>query len=166
MTELPQNMVRDLAGSYIVHAPLSEDDILKAADAILAERFFRPERVSKPEDTKRFLVHKLAAREYEVFAVIFLDAQHRIISFEEMFRGTIAASGVYPREVVKRALAHNASALIFAHNHPSGSPEPSAADGNITRRLKDALALVDVRVLDHIVVGGTETVSFAEKGLI
>ena len=101
-----------------------------------------------------------------MFSVIFLDNRHRVISFEIMFRGTIDGSSVYPREVVKTALKHNAAATIFAHNHPSGDPEPSKADESITQRLKEALALVDIRVLDHLVVGSSEIVSFAERGLL
>lgn len=162
---LPVNMVRDLAGSYAVHAPLSEDDILMAAEAIIGERFVRSGHFSKPEDAKRFLVHKLGTKEYEVFSVVFLDNQHRVIAFEAMFRGTINATSVYPREVVKRALALNANAVLVAHNHPSGLPEPSRADQDITFKLKAALDLVEIRLLDHIVVGGTETYSFTEHGL-
>ena len=101
-----------------------------------------------------------------MFAILMLDNQHRLINYSEMFQGTIDSASVYPREVVKAALACNAGAIIMAHNHPSGHPEPSMADRNITKRLKEALALVDVRVLDHNVVGGLETVSFSERGLL
>ena len=116
-------------------------------------------------NVKEYLALKLGAHEREVFAVMFLDSQHRLISFEEMFFGTIDAASVYPREVLKMALRHNAAAVIFAHNHPSGVPEPSQADKRITERLVEALKLVDIRVLDHIVVGES-CVSFAEKGWI
>ncbi|HGP3147634.1 TPA: JAB domain-containing protein, partial [Pseudomonas aeruginosa] len=102
----------------------------------------------------------------EVFAALFLDSQHRLLEYVELFRGTIDAAAVYPREVVKEALRVNAAAVIFSHNHPSGNPEPSQADKVLTQRLKEALALVDVRTLDHIIVGGEATASFAEQGLL
>lgn len=109
---------------------------------------------------------KLAGEESEVFSAIFLDNRHRVLSYDELFYGTVSGASVHPREVVKRALQHNAAAVIFAHNHPSGVAEPSRADVGLTRRLKDALALVDVSVMDHIVVGHGETASFAERGLL
>ncbi|PHS69967.1 MAG: hypothetical protein COB23_04775 [Methylophaga sp.] len=114
--------------------------------------------------TKRYIKQRLRAYQHEVFACLFLDNKHRMICFEELFRGTIDGASVYPREVVKQALSHNAAAVIFAHNHPSGVAEPSQADYDITQRLKSALELVEIRVLDHIVVGDGETVSFAETG--
>ena len=103
---------------------------------------------------------------HEVFACLFLDNRHRLMAFEELFRGTIDGASVHPREVVRRALAHNAAALILAHNHPSGIAEPSAADTRITERLRQALSLIDVRVLDHLIVGDAEVTSLAERGLI
>lgn len=115
---------------------------------------------------KTFVMMQLAQRPHEVFAVLFLDAQHQLLKWEEMFRGTLTHTSVYPREVVKRALACNASAVVLVHNHPSGQPEPSQADQHLTQQLQAALALVDVRVLDHLVVAATEVVSFAERGLI
>jgi len=108
----------------------------------------------------------LSSHPYEVFAVLFLDNRHRVLAFEELFRGTIDGASVHPREVVRRALHYNAAALILAHNHPSGVSEPSSADRRITERLQAALALIDVRVLDHIVVGHGEFTSFAERGLL
>ncbi len=108
----------------------------------------------------------LAGYEREVFAALFLDAKHRLIQYVELFQGTIDSTAVYPREVVKEALRLNAAAAIVAHNHPSGNREPSEADKSITRRIKEALALVDVRALDHIIIAGTQSVSFAERGLI
>jgi DNA repair protein RadC len=108
----------------------------------------------------------LSGREQEVFVVMLLDAQHRVIASEELFRGTLTQTSVYPREVVKCALKHNAAAVIFAHNHPSGVAEPSHADEILTRSLKSALALVDIQVLDHFIVAGTRTMSFAERGLL
>ena len=121
---------------------------------------------TSPNTVKDYLRTKLAGFEHEVFAALFLDSQHRLIEYTELFRGTIDGASVYPREVVKEALRVNAAAVIFAHNHPSGNPEPSRADETITSRLKDALALVDVRALGHVVVGGMDTVSFAERGLL
>ena len=112
------------------------------------------------------LREQLAAREHEVFICIFLDNPHRVIAMDEMFRGTIDGASVHPREVVKCALQYNAAAVILAHNHPSGVPEPGRADTSLTRRLSEALELIDVRVLDHFIVGGSELVSFAARGLI
>ncbi len=126
----------------------------------------RGELLSSPEQTRRYLTTRLRHHPYEVFAVLFLDSRHRIITYEELFRGTIDGASVHPREVVKRALAHNAAALIFAHNHPSGVAEPSQADRTITHRLKEALALVEIRVLDHIIIGDQVAYSFAEQGLM
>lgn len=117
-------------------------------------------------DTRLYLVAKLRHEPHEVFACLFLDNRHRIISFEELFHGTIDGASVHPRQVVKRALFHNAAAVILAHNHPSGIAEPSRADEQITLRLKESLALIDVRVLDHFIIGDGETVSFAERGLL
>ncbi len=125
----------------------------------------RGEALENPAHTMRYLSARLRHYPYEVFAGLFLDNRHRVIAFEELFKGTIDGASVHPREVVRQALAHNAAALIFAHNHPSGVAEPSSADVNITRKLKEALGLIDVRVLDHIVVGD-ESVSLAERGLL
>ncbi|MES1949690.1 hypothetical protein S4A8_02485 [Salinisphaera sp. S4-8] len=122
--------------------------------------------LSAPEATRRYLTLKLAHVPHEVFACVFLNTRNHVIAFEELFRGTIDGAAVYPREVVKAALRHNAAAVILAHNHPSGVAEPSAADRDITHRLADALALVDVRVLDHLVIAARQTVSFAERGLL
>jgi DNA repair protein RadC len=119
-----------------------------------------------PAKVKNFVQLQLAQRGFEVFAVLFLDAQNRLLKFEEMFRGTLTQTSVYPREVVKRALDLHASAVIFTHNHPSGAAQPSRADEHLTQTLKSALALIDVRVFDHLVVGHNEVVSFAERGLL
>ena len=119
-----------------------------------------------PGRVKEFLRLKLARHEHEVFAVLFLDARNQLLEMEEMFRGTLTQTSVYPREVVKRALKVNAAAVMFAHNHPSGAAEPSRADEYLTQTLKSALALVDIRVLDHLVVGHDDVVSFAERGLL
>jgi DNA repair protein RadC len=108
----------------------------------------------------------IADREHEVFVCLWLDAQHRVLRFEELFRGTLTQTSVYPREIVKAGLRANAAAVIFAHNHPSGAAQPSQADELLTRNLKDALSLVDVKVLDHFIVAGHQTLSFAERGLL
>lgn len=126
----------------------------------------RGDALTSPDDTRRFLAARLRGYAHEVFSALFLDNRHRVIAFEELFSGTIDGASVHPREVVKRALAHNAAALILAHNHPSGVAEPSRADESITRRLREALGLVEIRVLDHLIVGDGEIVSLAERGLI
>lgn len=130
----------------------------------LQETLQRGEVLADPAMTRRYLMAHLRDRPHEVFACLFLDNRHRVLQFEEMFRGTINGASVHPREVVKRVLALNAAAVILAHNHPSGVAEPSQADRQLTQRLQEALALVDVRVLDHFVVGDGEAVSFAERG--
>lgn len=139
--------------------------VLEMARRYLFEGLKRGDSLTSPEETRQFLTSQLRDYPHEVFAVLFLDQRHRVIRFEEMFRGTIDGASVYPREVVKKSLEFNAAAVIFAHNHPSGVAEPSQSDERITKRLKDALALVDIRVLDHFVVGD-EVVSFAERGLL
>lgn len=156
-------LVRDAQGHYL---PATPDQILAAARQAIDQKIQRGASFTAPTVVKDYLRTKLVGFEHEVFAVLFLDTQHRLIEYAELFRGTIDSSSVYPREVVKAALQVNAAAVIFSHNHPSGNPEPSRADEAITRRLKDALALVDVRTLDHIVVGSEDTVSFAERGLL
>jgi DNA repair protein RadC len=132
----------------------------------LQSKLSREHALNDPKDTAAFLKSRLCGYQHEVFACLFLDNRHRLICFEELFTGTIDGASVYPREVVKRALFHNAAALILAHNHPSGIAEPSQADQNITQQLKKSLALVDIRVLDHFVIGENEPISFAERGLI
>jgi DNA repair protein RadC len=142
------------------------DEILEAARQVMARRFRRGKQLQSPQATHQYLLHTFAHCEYEVFTVIFLDNRNRLLATDEMFRGTIDGASVHPREVVKQALQHNAAAVILAHNHPSGIAEPSQADQFITRRLREALALVDIRVLDHVIVGGTTALSFAERGLL
>jgi DNA repair protein RadC len=122
--------------------------------------------INSPRATREFLVARLRDRPYEVFCCLHLDNRHRLIAFDELFRGTIDGASVHPREVVKQALARNAAAVILAHNHPSGVAEPSQADELITQRLKESLALVDIRLLDHLIVGDGSCISFAEKGLL
>ncbi|WP_281301805.1 DNA repair protein RadC [Iodidimonas sp. MBR-14] len=156
-------LVRDSQGRYTL---ATADQILEAARQVIDQKIPRGALFTSPTLVKDYLRTKLAGFEYEVFAALFLDSQHRLIEYVELFRGTIDSAAVYPREVVKTALRLNAAAVIFSHNHPSGNPEPSQADRQITQRLRDALALVDVRALDHIVVGGESTESFAERGLL
>lgn len=130
----------------------------------LGETLRRGEPLTDPAASRRYLIARLRDLAHEVFACLFLDNRHRVIAFEELFRGTLDGASVHPREVVKRALSHNAAAVILAHNHPSGVAEPSGADRLLTRRLAEALNLVEVRVLDHFVVGDGYGVSFAERG--
>jgi DNA repair protein RadC len=132
----------------------------------LVEEAATGDALTSPQAVRDYLRLTLRARPYEVFVGIFLDSQNRLLATEEMFRGTLAQTSVYPREVVKAALALNAAAVIFAHNHPSGVAEPSRADELLTQALKQALALVDIRTLDHFVVAGSHLVSFAERGLL
>jgi DNA repair protein RadC len=139
---------------------------LELARRHFAEPLRREGPLTSPDAVRDFLHARLRDLPYEVFCCLFLDNRNRLILFKELFRGTIDGTSVHPREVVRQALSHNAAALILAHNHPSGVPEPSHADELITRRLKAALALVDIRVLDHLVVGDGATVSFAERGLL
>jgi DNA repair protein RadC len=140
--------------------------VLELARRSLQQEFTQRTLFDSPGKVKDYLHMQLAGREHEVFAVLFLDAQNRLIVLEEMFRGTLTQTSVYPREVVKRALERQAAAVIFAHNHPSGAAEPSRADQFLTQTLKSALALIDVRVLDHLVVGQSDVVSLAERGLL
>lgn len=140
--------------------------VLEMARRHLRETLRRENALTSPELTRDFLTVRLRGHGHEVFGCLYLDNQHRVIEFEELFQGTIDGASVYPREVVKRALAWNAAAVIFAHNHPSGVAEPSEADRHITQRLKQALALIDIRVLDHFIVGEGRAFSFAEHGLI
>ncbi|AXV99176.1 DNA repair protein RadC (plasmid) [Ralstonia solanacearum] len=156
-------MARDQLGRYQL---ATADQILEAARLVIDCKMPCGAQLGSPAVVKEFLQVKFAGFEHEVFAVLLLDAQHRLIAYVEMFRGTIDCTAVYPREVVKEALRHNAAAVLFAHNHPSGYPEPSAVDKALTQRLKEALALIDVRTLDHIVVAGTKATSFSERGLL
>lgn len=140
--------------------------VLETGRRHLEQQLERGEVFSSPEAVRQYLVAQLRDYHHEVFACLFLDNRHRVIRFEEMFRGTIDGASVHPREVVKQALQYNAAAVIFAHNHPSGVCEPSRADLSLTQRLKEALALVDIRVLDHFIVGDGIVHSFAEHGQI
>lgn len=155
--------VMDACGHY---SPASAPQILEAARKIVDEKMRRGDSCTSPEGVGAFLCIKLGGLDHEVFSVLFLDTRHRLIEYVEMFRGTLTQTSVYPREVVKEALRLNAGAVILAHNHPSGGLDPSDADKAITMTLKNALAAVDVRVLDHVIVGGNKSASFLAMGLL
>lgn len=140
--------------------------VMELARRALAQQLSQRPVFQAPQAVKDYLQLHLANRPHEVFAALFLDTQHRLVAMEELFRGTLNQTSVYPREVVQRALHHHASAVVLAHNHPSGEVEPSRADESLTQTLKAALALVDVRVLDHVVVGPGRALSMAERGLL
>ncbi|WP_392432208.1 DNA repair protein RadC [Yersinia sp. HM-2024] len=144
----------------------NEDLILQQTQSIIENRYIRGQQLLSSQAVREYLKFKLAPLEHEVFSVLLLDNQHRVLTYQELFRGTLNAVNVYPREIVKLSLQYNAGALILVHNHPSGEPEPSWADREITQRLKLALDLVDVQVLDHLIVAGTQVVSMAERGLV
>lgn len=160
---------QSIEGFTTMAISIPEQNIIDQAAAILdreAKKKGGAKQLTSPMIVRQYLRFAIEAKEHEVFVAIFLDTQHRVIESVELFRGTIDQSSVYPREVVKEAFKHNAAAVIFAHNHPSGQPEPSAADRKITERLKEALGTLDIRVLDHLVVGAGDIVSFAERGII
>ena len=142
------------------------DSLLDLALEVLAQRHRRGEPLTSPEASRAYLRLKIGERKFEVFACVFVDNRHRVIAFEELFQGTIDGASVHPRVVVQKALENNAAAVILAHNHPSGVAEPSMADQRITERVRSALALIDVRVLDHFIVTAEDSLSFAEKGLL
>ena len=156
----------EIPGTYLVTELINEEDLLTIANQIARQKLAKGEAITDKHLAHQALQGLLQTRDREVFAALFLDNQHRILAYEELFLGTLSAATVYPRDVVKRALHHNAAALMLVHNHPSGYPEPSRADIEITLRLQDALALVDIRILDHLVVGTEGVVSLAERGLI
>lgn len=157
----------EVSGRYLARRPLTEEQILKAAQSLIKKKYSQKKLViNNPSDVKQVLPIALSTYEHEVFVCFFLDTKHQLLDMEEMFRGTIDCSTVHPREVVKKALRINAAAVIFAHNHPSGNPEPSVSDISITKTLIDALNLIDVRVLDHFIVGGSVPCSLAELGHI
>ena len=156
-------LVRDAQGQYRL---ATGDEVLNAARQVMSRRVRRGSTMTSPLVVREYLRTKLAELQHEVFVTLLLDAQNRLIEYVELFRGTLTQTSVYPREVVKVALTKNAAAMIMAHNHPSGVAEPSRADELLTQTLKQALSLVDVRVLDHFIVAGGDTVSFAERGLL
>lgn len=144
----------------------SSDEIIKQAERIIEQRFNQQQKLLSPNDTRQYFIFKLALLEHEVFSVVLLDNQHRLLGYEQLFQGSLREVSIYPREVVKLSLRYNAAALILVHNHPSGDTEPSTADCQITQRLKAALDLIDVRILDHFIVAGNQTTSLAERGLL
>ena len=156
----------DTQGLYQAQPTVSAEEIVAMARKLMNRRFAKGRSITSPDAFRDYLQLQLADREHEVFCCVFLDTRHRILAFEPLFRGTIDGASVYPREVVKQALILNACAVILAHNHPSGQPEASEADRSITHRLQQALALVDVRVLDHFIIGKGRAYSFAERGLL
>jgi DNA repair protein RadC len=156
--------VKNEQGLYHVQGCVKPEEIVSTAATILLDELTGREALTSPTDVAQFLQMALAQEKNEVFAAIFLNNKHKVLSFESLFNGTIDGAAVYPRVVVQQALNCNAAAVIFAHNHPSECCEPSQADRTITTRLKDALALIDVRVLDHFVVSRSEWVSLAQRG--
>jgi DNA repair protein RadC len=153
----------------VTHTDLTEHeqfDVIRLAREVLAERYRPGTMLTSPDDTKEYLRLHLADQFEEVFAVLFLTQRHHVLAFEILFRGSISGASVHPRVVVRRSIDLNAAAVIVAHNHPSGIAEPSNADQAITRKLKDALALVEVRVTDHLIVCGRDITSFSERGLL
>jgi len=158
--------VNETTGHFELSRPVTTDEILVMARKLIKRQFVRGKALTSPDATRDYLMLELALLEREVFYCLFLDNRHRVLTIECCFQGTLNTASIYPREVVKRSLQVNASAVILAHNHPSGLAEPSEADRAITRRLIDALGLVDVRVLDHFIIGGDEHYSFAEHGLL
>lgn len=158
--------VADATGKYRARRALTEEQIIKAATLLLNRKIERGFALTSPDLASTYFKTQLRGLGHEVFSCLFLDNQHRVIAYEELFQGTIDGAAVYPREVVKRCMQLNAAAVIFAHNHPSGVNYPSSADIGITKKLKEALGLIDVRVLDHFIIGDGEPLSFAERGLI
>jgi DNA repair protein RadC len=160
--------VKPLNELYATETAFEQENqlIAEAKHLVYARLQTRDQVFTSPQATRDYLCLQLSERQQEVFCCLFLDCRHRLIEYQEMFVGTIDSCSVYPREVVKAALKVNAAAVILAHNHPSGVAEPSEADQRITARLKSALALLDIRILDHFVIGDNTAVSFAERGLL
>lgn len=154
----------ETTGTYLMESPVTEADILKMAQQLARRRLARGAPLTDPQKVFEHLQTLLQGYEHEVFALLLLDTRHRLLGFRELFRGTLDGASVYPREVIKLVLEQNAAAVILVHNHPSGDPEPSQADRQLTHTLKDALNLVGVRTLDHIVVAHEGCVSLAELG--
>lgn len=143
------------------------DEVIEAAKSIMESKITKQNLVlNNSALVKNYMMTRIGSKEHEVFSILFLNIKHKLIAVEDMFRGTLDSASVYPREVLKTALKHNAASLILAHNHPSGEVEPSKADIDITNKLKDALALIDIKVLDHIIVSGFKSFSFQDNGLI
>ncbi len=158
-------IIKDTDGRYTIKN-IDPDKLIQLAADVMESQIVKRDRVASPDEMKVFIKLKIGALEHEVFTAFFLSNSHEILAHEVMFRGTINGASVHPREVVKEALKHNAAAVIFAHNHPSGNREPSEADKAITIKLKDALNMIDIRTLDHFIVTRDSITSFAEKGLL
>lgn len=154
----------ETTGTYVMESPVTEADILQMAQQLAMSRLSKGRTLTEPKHVFSHLQTLLQYHEHEVFAVLLLDTKHRVIAFRELFRGTLDGASVYPREVVKIALEHNAAAVILVHNHPSGDPEPSQADRALTATLKNALNMIGTHILDHVVVGYEGCVSLAERG--
>ena len=153
-------------GKYTVKGLVTNDDIMAMALKLVSRRLAKRRSLKNPDEVRAHLSVKMGTVEHEEFSIIFLNNKNCVLSFETLFRGTIDGASVYPREVVKMTLKFNAAAVVLVHNHPSGDPKPSQSDIRITKRLKEALGLIDVRVLDHFIVGGGHVVSMAEEGLL
>ena len=158
--------IKNEQGLYKVQGQVTPRAIVDAAAKILLEELIQREALGSPTEVVQFLQLSLSGEKNEHFSVLYLNTKHQILAFEKLFQGTIDGAAVYPRVVAQKALEHNAAAVIFAHNHPSGNCEPSQADRVITQRLRDALALLDIRVLDHIIISRTDWTSLAEQGLL
>jgi DNA repair protein RadC len=156
-------LVRDVAGDY---RQIASDQLLQAAQQVLLDRVRGSDVLSSPQIVRDYLRVRLSGLEHEMFAVVHLDSQNRVIDYVEMFRGSVNQTSVYPREVVRECLLRNTAGLVLVHNHPSGSLQPSRADEVLTQTLKSALQLIDVRVLDHVIVAGSDILSMAERGLM
>ncbi len=164
--KLPFFDLCDASGRYKARRDLTPDQIIRAAKALLANRCTRGASFTDPEAAADYLIVHYSERPAEVFTCLFLDNRHGLISVEDLFHGTIDGASVHPREIVRRCIELNAAAVILAHNHPSGCTQPSQADLRITQRIKETLALIDVRVLDHLIVGGDQAYSLASNGLL
>ena len=156
----------ETTGTYVMESPVTEADILQITQQLAMSRLSKGRALTEPKQVFSHLQTLLQYHEYEVFALLLLDSKHRVIAVREIFRGTLDAASVYPREVVKIALEHNAAAAILVHNHPSGAPEPSQSDLTLSTTLKNALDMVGTRILDHVVMGRAGSVSLAEMGYI
>jgi len=157
---------REESGTYVMESPVTEADILQMAQQLAMSRLAKGRALTEPKQVFSHLQALLQYHEYEVFALLLLDSKYRVITFREIFRGTLDAASVYPREVVKIALEYNAAAAILVHNHPSGDPEPSQSDRTLTTTLKNALNMVGTRILDHVVVGREDSMSLAKMGYL
>jgi DNA repair protein RadC len=159
-------LIKNQDGKYRIPKGVCKELLYQLVIELYEEDFKRDVQFSNPNHAKQYLHLKLAHLEHETFSLVYLDNQHQVIAIEELFAGTIDAAAVYPREIVKRCLEVNAAAIVLCHNHPSGIPEPSNADKTITKQIKNALDTVDIRIIDHIVIGGAKSTSFAERGLL